>query len=78
MVRRKTSKRTKSQPHKGDERFIRRSRTGQFTEKQTDVGRSLGRDRKTHAKRTVPKGQGDQGDQRKWFDQPKWSGRNVK
>ena len=65
MVRRKTSKRTTVQPHKGDKRFIRRSKTGQFTEKQSDVGRSLSRDRKSSAKRTVSKGQGDRGDQRK-------------
>jgi hypothetical protein len=65
MPRRKTSKRTTIEPNKGDKRFIRRSRTGEFTKKQSDVGRSLSRDRKTRAKRTVPKGQGDRGDQRK-------------
>ena len=65
MAGRKKSKRTTIQPHKGDKRFIRRSKTGQFTEKQSDVGRSLSRDRKSPAKRTVAKGQGDRGDQRK-------------
>ena len=65
MARRKKSKRTTIQPHKGDKRFIRRNKTGKFTEKQSDVGRSLSRDRNRNAKRTVPKGQGDRGDQRK-------------
>ena len=65
MARRTTSTRTTIAPNQRDKRFIRRSRTGKFTEKQSDVRRSLSRDRKTRAKRTVPKGQGDRGDQRK-------------
>jgi hypothetical protein len=65
MARRKTSKRTTMEPKKGDKRFIRRSRSGEFIEKQSGVGRSLSRDRTTRAKRTVSKGQGDRGDQRK-------------
>jgi hypothetical protein len=64
MPRKKASKRELIAPH-GDKRFIRRSGTGQFTEKQAEVGRSLSKDRKTTAKRTVPKGQGDRGDQRR-------------
>jgi len=65
MVHRRKSKRTTIQPHNGDKRFIRKSKTGRFTKKQSDVGRSLSRDRKSSAKRTVSKGQGDRGDQRK-------------
>jgi hypothetical protein len=65
MVRRKRSKRTTIQPRKGDKRFIRRSKSGKFTKNQADAGRSLSRDRKRRAKRTVPKGQGDRGDQRR-------------
>jgi hypothetical protein len=38
---------------------------GRFTENQTDVGRSLNKDNDRRAKRTVPKVQGDRGDQRR-------------
>jgi hypothetical protein len=68
MVQRKrkraSSKRTTIQPHKGDKRYVRRKK-GRFTTEQDDVGRSLGQDRRQRAKRTVPKGQGDSGDQRR-------------
>ena len=50
---------------KGDDRFIRRDERGQFTSDQGDVGRSLARDKKQHAKTVVPKGQGDRGDQKR-------------
>jgi hypothetical protein len=47
------------------QRFIRRDARGRFTSDQTTVGRSLAADRRQHAKRVVPKGQGDRGDQRR-------------
>jgi len=46
-----------------DKRFIRRDGRGRFTSAQVTVGRSLAKDREQHAKTTVPKGQGDRGDQ---------------
>jgi hypothetical protein len=58
----KTSKRTLIEPHKGDRRFVRRSKGGEFTTDQVDVGRSLAADRRRTSKRTVAKGQGDRGD----------------
>ena len=45
-----------------DKRFVRRDDQGQFKESD-DVGRSLARDVKQHAKTKVKKGQGDRGDQ---------------
>ena len=47
-----------------DKRFVRRDEKGQF-EVVADVGRSLSRDRKQHAKTEVPPGQGDRGDQKR-------------
>ena len=47
-----------------DKRFVRRNEKGQFDE-VADVGRSLAQDRKRHAKREVPAGQGDRGDQKR-------------
>jgi hypothetical protein len=47
-----------------DKRFVRRDEKGQFKESD-DVGKSLAQDRRHKAKRTVPSGQGDKGDQRK-------------
>lgn len=44
-----------------DKRFVRRDDKGQFSESD-DVGRSLGRDVRQHAKTKVKKGQGDKGD----------------
>jgi len=46
-----------------DKRFVRRNDKGQFDE-VADVGRSLAQDRRQHAKKTVPSGQGDRGDQK--------------
>ena len=57
----KTSKRTVIEPHKGDRRYVRRNKEGEFT-KQVDVGRSLAADKRSKAKTKVPKGQGDRGD----------------
>ena len=57
----KTSKRTVIEPHKGDKRYARRNKEGEF-KKQVSVGRSLSADKKRTAKTKVPKGQGDRGD----------------
>ena len=59
------SKRELIEPHKGDKRYARRSKQGQFTTDQTDVGRSLAADRKVKADKIVAKGQGDKGDQKR-------------
>ena len=50
------------EPRKGDRRFVRRSKSGEFTTDQVDVGRSLVADRRRTSKKTVAKGQGDRGD----------------
>jgi hypothetical protein len=57
----KTSKRTVIEPKKGDRRYVRRNKTGQF-KKEVSAGRSLAADRKRKAKTKVKKGQGDRGD----------------
>ena len=44
-----------------DKRFVRRDEKGQFSESD-DVGRSLAKDVKQHAKTKSKKGQGDRGD----------------
>ncbi len=54
-------KRELMEPHKGDKRYVRRDAAGQFKD-VVDVGRSLAADRRSHAKKIVPKGQGDRGD----------------
>jgi len=46
-----------------DKRYVRRDEEGRFKE-SADVGKSLARDRQQKAKKTVPPGQGDRGDQR--------------
>jgi hypothetical protein len=46
-----------------DRRFVRRDDEGQFKESD-DEGRSLTTDRRDDAEATVPKGQGDRGDQK--------------
>jgi hypothetical protein len=57
----KTSKRTVIEPHKGDKRYARRNKEGEF-KKQVSVGRSLSADKRRTAKTKVPKGHGDRGD----------------
>jgi hypothetical protein len=57
----KTNKRTVIEPHKGDRRYVRRNKQGEF-KKEVSVGRSLAADRRTKATTIVPKGQGDRGD----------------
>lgn len=47
-----------------DKRYVRRDAKGQFSESD-DVGRSLAQDVKRAAKKKVPAGQGDRGDQKK-------------
>lgn len=47
-----------------DKRYVRRDEKGQFDE-VVDVGRSLAQDQKHKAKREVPSGQGDRGDQKR-------------
>jgi hypothetical protein len=44
---------------------VRRSKSGQFTEKQVDAGRSLSADRRSKSKTVAKKGEGDRGDRRK-------------
>ena len=46
-----------------DKRFVRRDEQGKFKESD-DVGRSLARDVKEHARAKVRSGQGDQGDRK--------------
>jgi hypothetical protein len=50
------------EPHKGDKRYVRRSKSGQFTEKQVDVGRSVSANRRSKSKSVAKKGEGDRGD----------------
>ena len=47
-----------------DKRYVRRNEDGTFKESD-DVGRSLARDVKKHAKTEVKSGQGDKGDQKR-------------
>jgi hypothetical protein len=47
-----------------DKRFVRRNDEGRFKESD-DVGRSLAQDRRQAAKKEVPPGQGDRGDQKR-------------
>jgi hypothetical protein len=49
--------------HDNAKRYIRRDERGRFTSDQVAVGQSLTVDRRTRANRTVPKGQGNRGDQ---------------
>ena len=58
-------KRELVEPHPGAKRYIRRDDEGRFTSDQVDVGRSLRQDVKHPAKRIVPSGRGDNGDQRR-------------
>ncbi len=47
-----------------DKRYVRRDEKGRFSESD-DVGLSLSRDVRQHAKTVAKKGQGDRGDQKK-------------
>ncbi len=55
-------KREEIEPNKGDKRYIRRDAQGQFTEDQSNVGRSLAADRRHSSKTKVAKGEGDKGE----------------
>ena len=57
------AKRELIEPHKGDKRYVRRNRSGQFKEVD-DVGRSLAADRRRKAKTVAKPGQGDKGDRK--------------
>jgi hypothetical protein len=52
------------EPHQGDKRYVRRTKSGQFHESD-DTGRSLAADRRQKAKTVAKKGEGDRGDQKK-------------
>jgi len=52
------------EPHKGDKRYVRRDEKGRFDEVD-DVGRSLARDVKQHARTVSKAGQGDKGDRKR-------------
>jgi hypothetical protein len=58
------SKRERIEPHSGDKRYVRRDDKGQFTDDQTEVGRSLTQDRRRDAEREAPRGEGDRGDRK--------------
>jgi hypothetical protein len=47
------------EPHKGDKRYARRNASGQFTDKQVEIGRSLAADQRSKAKTIAKKGEGD-------------------
>ena len=64
MAGKSGSKRELVEPNPGDKRFVRRDGGGRFKE-SADVSRSLQQDVKKNAKRTVAKGQGDRGDQKR-------------
>lgn len=55
-------KREEIEPNSGDKRYIRRNDEGQFTEDQSDVGRSLSADSRQTSKTKAPKGEGDCGE----------------
>jgi hypothetical protein len=52
------------EPNKGDKRYVRRDKDGQFG-KEVDVGKSLSADRRTKAKTVAKKGDGDRGDEKR-------------
>jgi hypothetical protein len=58
-------KRETIERNENDKRYVRRDAAGQFTEEQSNVGRSLSADRRTKSKTEVPKGSGDRGEQKK-------------
>jgi hypothetical protein len=60
----KSSSRRESIDTGRDKRYVRRDEGGRFDESD-DVGRSLAQDIKRPAKKKVPSGQGDKGDQKR-------------
>lgn len=63
MPSKRSGKRALISPN-GDKRYVRRDAKGRFTESD-DVGRSLTRDPKQHAKTTSKSGYGDRGDRKR-------------
>ena len=61
-ARRTSAKRELIAP-RGDKRYVRRSKSGQFSESD-DQGKSLGKDVRQKAKTRVKSGQGDKGDRK--------------
>jgi hypothetical protein len=45
-----------------NKRYVRRDDKGQFTDDQTNVGRSSAADQRQHSKTPAKKGEGDRGD----------------
>ncbi len=56
------TKRERIEPNPGDQRYVRRDEDGQFTDDQTDVGRSSAADQRQDSSHQPPKGEGDKGD----------------
>jgi hypothetical protein len=52
------------EPNEGDKRYVRRNEEGEFTDDQSDVGRSLAQDQKREAENESKPGQGDRGDRK--------------
>jgi hypothetical protein len=52
------------EPNKGDKRYVRRDDKGQFTDDQTNVGKSSAADQRQHSTTRAKKGQGDRGDRK--------------
>ena len=57
-------KRELIEPNPGDKRYVRRAPDGTFTTDQVNIGRSLSDDDRQHARRVVPEGQGNRGDEK--------------
>lgn len=60
-AKKKTKSKREVVAPKGDKRYVRRKTDGTFG-KTVAVGKSLAADKRTKAKKKVPKGQGDKGD----------------
>jgi hypothetical protein len=55
------SKREILELNRGDKRYARRDKQGEFSA-QTDVGRAAGADQRQHSKTPSKRGEGDRGD----------------
>lgn len=64
MAKKKTASKRELIDTGTDKRYVRRDPAGKFKESD-DQGRSLSQDRRSKAKKVVPKGQGDRGDQKR-------------
>jgi hypothetical protein len=56
------TKRELIEPTPGDKRYARRDDKGQFTDDQSNVGKSLAGDQRQDAKNKAKLGEGDKGD----------------